>query len=126
MTRPDEIGTGAHIPLLSKVIIYLIHPWFNSSLEGGVERSETVGVRSNTPPDLRSDSPQGENFCGFVKYIDALSKEEVVQTQKSPQEKNPTGFRYYLFVNENYLLHFYLRLITNPNLFTAPKSLFTL
>jgi len=61
MTRPDEIGTGAHIPLLSKVIIYLIHPWFNSSLEGGVERSETVGVRSNTPPDLGSYSPQGEN-----------------------------------------------------------------
>ncbi len=33
----------------------------NSSLEGGVEQSETEGVRSNTPPDLWSDSPQGEN-----------------------------------------------------------------
>ncbi len=40
----------------------------NSSLEGGVEQSETVGVRSNTPPDLRSDSPQGENKLSKEVY----------------------------------------------------------
>ncbi len=35
---------------------------------------ETEGVRSNTPPDLRSDSPQGENKLSKVEYS-SLNKE---------------------------------------------------
>ncbi len=54
----------------------------NSSLEGGGERSETVGVRSNTPPDLRSDSPQGENCYGSVKYIITLNLKLEIQHLK--------------------------------------------
>ena len=42
-----------------------IPPFVSPALAGeeGGSRSETTGVRSNTPPRLRQDSPQGENFC---------------------------------------------------------------
>ena len=56
----------------------------NSSLEGGGERSETVGVRSNTPPDLRSYSPsRGEFLLVLMLRLGNIKKEYAAKFLKN-------------------------------------------